>query len=79
MKYWRREVNKKLRHNSNIVINTCVDWDELILPIPRDCGDYSWDSPRDGCSPDFAAETYWDNYFEEFYPSIEDYNKGFRK
>jgi phosphoribosylformylglycinamidine (FGAM) synthase-like amidotransferase family enzyme len=47
MKLWRRSVNKRLRHNCKQKLNTCRDWDSLILPVIDEDGNM-YDSPKDG-------------------------------
>lgn len=47
MKAWRTQENRRLRHKSKQMVNTCIDFDGLILP---DINDFEglWSSPRDG-------------------------------
>lgn len=47
MKAWRTQENRRLRHNSKQLINTCEDYDALILPVLDDY-DTMWGSPQDG-------------------------------
>ena len=47
MKAWRSQENRRLRHNAKQIINTCEDWDNLIIPILNDY-DTLWGSPNDG-------------------------------
>lgn len=46
-KEWKQIWNQIHRHNCKIAINTCKDWDELILPTLDESSDI-WDSPKDG-------------------------------
>lgn len=47
MKAWRTQENKRLRHNAKQIINTCEDYDALIIPVINDY-DTLWGSPQDG-------------------------------
>lgn len=47
MKAWRTQENRRLRHNSKQILNTCEDYDALILPVINDY-DTLWGSPQDG-------------------------------
>lgn len=47
MKQWRSKENRRLRHNSKQLINTCEDYDALIIPVLNDY-DTMWGSPQDG-------------------------------
>lgn len=47
MKEWRTQENRRLRHNAKQLINTCEDWDNLIIPILNDY-ETLWGSPQDG-------------------------------
>lgn len=47
MKAWRTKENRRLRHNAKQLINTCEDYDSLIIPILNDY-DTLWGSPNDG-------------------------------
>ncbi len=47
MKAWRTQENRRLRHNAKQIIDTCEDYDVLIIPIINDY-DTLWGSPQDG-------------------------------
>lgn len=47
MKSWRTQENRRLRHNAKQLINTCEDYDRLIIPVLNDY-DTLWGSPNDG-------------------------------
>lgn len=47
MKAWRTQENQRLRHNAKILINNCLDYDALIIPVLDDY-DTLWGSPQDG-------------------------------
>lgn len=47
MKSWRTQENRRLRHNAKQLINTCDDYDALIIPVLNDF-DTLWGSPNDG-------------------------------
>lgn len=47
MKAWRTQENRRLRHNSKLLINNCKDYDSLVLPVLNDY-DTLWGSPQDG-------------------------------
>jgi len=47
MKEWRTKENRRLRHNAKQILNTCKDYDELIIPVLNDY-DTLWGSPQDG-------------------------------
>ncbi len=47
MKSWRTQENRRLRHNAKQLINTCLDYDKLIIPVLNDF-DTLWGSPHDG-------------------------------
>jgi hypothetical protein len=44
---WKSQENRRLRHNAKQLINTCEDYDALIIPILDDY-DTLWGSPQDG-------------------------------
>jgi hypothetical protein len=46
-KAWKQCCNQTYRHECKIKINTCDDWDALVLPLFRKKFDI-WDSPKDG-------------------------------
>jgi hypothetical protein len=47
MKPWRQSVNQVHRHRAKQLINTCRDFDRLLLPTKDETGNL-YDSPRDG-------------------------------
>lgn len=47
MKEWRTQENRRLRHNAKQLINTCEDYDALIIPVINEYGTL-WSSPQDG-------------------------------
>lgn len=47
MKEWRTQENRRLRHNAKQLINNCLDFDGLIIPVLNDY-DTLWGSPKDG-------------------------------
>ena len=47
MKAWRTQENRKVRHHSKQLINSCEDYDALIIPVLNDY-DTLWGSPNDG-------------------------------
>lgn len=47
MKRWRTQENRRLRHNTKQLINNCLDYDALIIPVLNDY-DTLYGSPRDG-------------------------------
>lgn len=47
MKAWRTQENRRLRHNAKQIINNCLDYDKLIIPVLNDY-DTLWGSPQDG-------------------------------
>ena len=47
LKGWRTQENRRLRHNAKQLINTCLDFDNLIIPVLNDY-DTLWGSPQDG-------------------------------
>lgn len=49
MKAWRTQENRRLRHKAKQLINTCLDYDALIIPVLNDF-DTLWGSPRDGAN-----------------------------
>lgn len=46
-KAWKQLWNKIHRHRCKIKLNTCKDWDSLVLPIFDESSNI-WDSPKDG-------------------------------
>lgn len=77
MKWWKRSVNKTVRHRAKQLLRTIGDFDELIIPVQNDGGTL-WDSPRDGRGPWFWKSYYWWNE-ERREKYWRDYLKGFRK
>lgn len=47
MKQWRTKENRRLRHNAKQLLNTCLDYDALVIPVLNDY-DTLWGSPQDG-------------------------------
>lgn len=47
MKAWRSQENRRLRHSAKQLINSCEDYDNLIIPVLNDF-DTMWGSPIDG-------------------------------
>lgn len=47
MKEWRSGENRKLRRRSKQLIDSCIDFDNLILPVLNNF-DTLWGSPQDG-------------------------------
>ena len=46
-KSWKQIVNSTYRSRCKQRIYNCKDWDELLLPIIDECGNF-WNSPKDG-------------------------------
>lgn len=77
MRLWRRSVNKIVRARAKQLLRTTVDFDNLIMPVQNDGGDY-YNSPRDGGGAWFwKVYSWWDDAQRE--RRWQDYVKGFRK
>lgn len=76
-KLFKRTVNKGIRHNAKIAIQTCTDYDQLIIPVQNDILTM-YDSPTDGRGPWFFRRYGWWTE-ERTLRYYQDYLKGFRK
>lgn len=78
MKWWKTYVNKSVRHRAKQAINTCQDFDNLIILVPDDVGSI-WTSPKEICWISWSPYRWYSHYFDEWNPGLEKYEKGFRK
>lgn len=46
LKSWKQVTNRAFRSRCRQIINTCLDWDELVIPLINEV-DTIWSSPKD--------------------------------
>lgn len=63
-KSFKRASNRSLRRHCRSKLACCIDFDKLVLPIPRELSQI-YDSPKDGCFSFFGNEAEYKKFLRK--------------